>query len=88
MKKELEDLQEMVERLQQAGVEHVALKANGWIEVHSSHRDGFLRVVREDEYFWHLYHLDRHEALAGDASFSNTFVPALVGVVVQFLGQQ
>lgn len=81
--------------LLQAGKEadyRVTTTAKGWIEIRNNParqidpaaKLDFLRIVREDDNYWRLYHLSHNEVLKGEATFSNSFTAALYGVVNDF----
>jgi hypothetical protein len=81
--------------LLQAGNEDtytVTTTANGWIEIRNNParqldpttKLDFLRLVREDDNYWRVYHLTHNEVLKGEATFSNSFAAVLYSVVADF----
>jgi hypothetical protein len=70
----------------------VTTNAKGWIEIRNNParqidpaaKLDYLRLWQEDDNYWRLVHLTHNGVLKGEATFSNSLVGAMYGVVNTF----
>lgn len=70
----------------------VTTTAEGWIEIRNNPdrqidptaKLDYLRIVPEDDNYWHLYHLTHNGVLKGDATFNNSMSGYMYGAVTTF----